>query len=81
MAPASGGCYDTHSRGLIQRWVRITDAAMHEKPRGFGGFRVSPAAFLIDGIEHRRMPPDWMYRPREAPTGGAAASASGPVRR
>ena len=49
------------SRGLIQRWVRITDAAMHEKPRGFPGFRTSPAAFLIDGIQNQRMPPDWIY--------------------
>lgn len=50
-----------YSRGIIQRWVRITDAALHEQPRGFGGFRASPAAFLIDGIQHGRMPPDWMY--------------------
>lgn len=50
-----------HKRGVIQRWVRITDAAMHEKPRGFPGFRVSPAAFLIDGISHRRTPPDWWH--------------------
>ena len=48
-------------RGLIQRWIAITDAAMHEKPRGFAGFRVSPAAFLIDGIEHGRTPPDWWH--------------------
>lgn len=47
--------------GLISRWVRITDVAMHEKPRGFSGFKVSPAAFLIDGIRHNRTPPDWMY--------------------
>ncbi|MSQ97581.1 MAG: hypothetical protein EXR98_23930 [Gemmataceae bacterium] len=51
----------THSRGLLQRWVRITDAAIHEKPRGFAGFRVSPAAFLIDGVENNRTPPDWFY--------------------
>jgi hypothetical protein len=51
----------THSRGLIQRWVRITDAALHEGPRGFAGFTVSPAAFLIDGIQHGRTPPDWMH--------------------
>ncbi len=48
-------------RSLVQRWVRITEAAMHEHPRGFPGFRVSPAAFLMDGVEHQRMPPDWMY--------------------
>ena len=33
---------------------------MHEKPRGFEGFRVSPAALLIDGITHNRTAPDWM---------------------
>jgi hypothetical protein len=49
------------SRGLIQRWIRITDAAMHEKPNGFPGFKASPAAFLIDGIQNERMPPDWIY--------------------
>jgi hypothetical protein len=50
-----------HARSLIQRWIRITDAAMHEKPRGFTGFRVSPAAFLIDGVQNSRTPPDWLY--------------------
>lgn len=50
-----------HGRGLVQRWLRITDAAMHEKPRGFAGFKVSPAAFLIDGVRHNRTPPDWMH--------------------
>jgi hypothetical protein len=50
-----------HSRALIQRWVRITDAAVHEHPSGFAGFKVSPAAFLIDGIQNERMPPDWIY--------------------
>lgn len=59
--PAIRRLFQTHSRGLIQRWVRITDAAMHEKPRGFTGFRVSPAAFLIDGIENGRTAPDWMH--------------------
>jgi len=49
------------SRGLIQRWIHVTDVAMHEKPRGFPGFRASPAAFLMDGIQNRRMPPDWIY--------------------
>jgi hypothetical protein len=53
--------FKQHSRALIQRWVRITDAAVHEHPRGFGGFKVSPAAFLIDGIQNERMPPDWIY--------------------
>lgn len=49
-----------HGRGVVQRWVRITDAAMHEQPRGFAGFKVSPAAFLIDGIQNGRTAPDWM---------------------
>jgi hypothetical protein len=49
------------SRGLIGRWVRITDATMHENPRGFPGFKVSPAAFLIDGIQNNRTPPDWFH--------------------
>ncbi len=49
------------ARGLIQRWINITDAAMHDQPRGFPGFKVSPAAFLIDGIQNHRMPPDWVY--------------------
>ncbi|MFL5330492.1 MAG: hypothetical protein ACJ8C4_16435 [Gemmataceae bacterium] len=29
-----------HNQSLIQRWVHITDIAMHEKPKGFPGFRV-----------------------------------------
>lgn len=49
------------SRNALQRWVRITDAAMHEKPQGFPGFKANPAAFLIDGVQHNRMPPDWMH--------------------
>lgn len=53
--------FKQYSRGLIQRWIRITDAAMHEKPHGFPGFRSSPAAFLIDGIQNHRLPPDWIY--------------------
>lgn len=59
--PAIRRLLKTHKKAIIQRWLRITEAAMHEKPRGFDGFRVSPAAFLIDGIEHGRMPPDWMF--------------------
>lgn len=50
-----------HARGRIQQWLTITEAALHEKPRGFPGFRVSPAAFLIDGLQNNRLPPDWMY--------------------
>lgn len=53
--------FSQFSRGLIQRWIRVTDAAMHENPRGFSGFKNSPAAFLIDGIQNERMPPDWIY--------------------
>ena len=34
---------------------------MHEKPRGFSGFKTSPAAFLIDGIQNNRTPPDWFH--------------------
>ena len=49
------------TRGMIGRWVKITDAAMHEKPRGFAGFKVSAAAFLIDGIQNSRTPPDWWF--------------------
>jgi hypothetical protein len=59
--PAIRRLFQNHGRNLIQRWVRITDAAMHEKPRGFAGFRVSPAAFLIDGVQNQRTPPDWMH--------------------
>jgi len=49
------------SHSVIKRWVRITEAAMHEKPRGFTGFKVSPAAFLIDGVQNNRTPPDWFH--------------------
>jgi len=48
-------------RGRIRQWVTITEAALHEQPRGFPGFRVSPAAFLVDGLQNNRLPPDWMY--------------------
>lgn len=50
-----------HARGLISRWVKIADAAMHERPKSFPGFKVSPAAFLIDGIQNNRTPPDWWF--------------------
>jgi hypothetical protein len=53
--------FHEHSRAAIERWLRITDAALHEKPHGFSGFKVSPAAFLVDGVQHNRLPPDWMY--------------------
>jgi hypothetical protein len=53
--------FGEHPRGRIRQWLTITEAALHEKPRGFPGFRVSPAAFLIDGLQNNRLPPDWMY--------------------
>ena len=53
--------FKQYSRGLVQRWIRVTDAAMHEQPHGFPGFKTSPAAFLIDAIQNERMPPDWIY--------------------
>jgi len=53
--------FTNHSRGLIQRWVRITETAMRDAPRGFAGFKRSPAAFCRDGIQNNRMPPDWMH--------------------
>jgi hypothetical protein len=49
------------TRSNIQRWIKITDAAMHEKPQGFPGFKASPAAFFIDGVQNQRLPPDWIY--------------------
>lgn len=59
--PAIRRLFKDHSRSLIQRWVRITEAALHDRPRGFPGFRVAPAAFLIDGVRNNRTPPDWMH--------------------
>jgi hypothetical protein len=49
------------SRRLIEQWIRVTDAAMHERPRGFPGFKTSPAAFLMDAIQNEGTPPDWIY--------------------
>jgi hypothetical protein len=49
------------AREQIQKWIRITDAAINERPQAFPGFKTSPAAFLIDGIQNQRMPPDWIY--------------------
>ena len=59
--PAIQRLFRDHGRSVIERWVRITDAAMHEHPSGFSGFRVSPAAFLIDGVQNSRTPPDWWH--------------------
>jgi hypothetical protein len=59
--PAIRRLLKSHSRQGIQQWLRITDAAIHEKPRGFPGFKSSPAAFLIDGLQHKRTPPDWFH--------------------
>jgi hypothetical protein len=50
------------SRPVLDRWLRITEAAVNEKPAGFPGFKVSPAAFFVDGVLNERMPPDWMYQ-------------------
>ncbi len=33
--------FQNFSRDAISRWVKITDAAMHELPRGFSGFKVT----------------------------------------
>lgn len=49
------------SRGLIQRWIHVTDTAMHEQPRGFPGFKTSPAAFFMNAVQNERLPPDWIY--------------------
>jgi hypothetical protein len=59
--PAVRRLMKAHTRSLIQKWIKITDAAMHDKPSGFPGFKVSPAAFLIDGVQNDRLPPDWIY--------------------
>lgn len=48
-------------QGLIQRWIRVTDTAMHEQPSGFPGFKSSPVAFFMDAIQNERMPPNWIY--------------------
>ncbi len=53
--------FKQQARGNLQKWICITDAAMHERPRGFPGFKVSPAAFLIDALQHNRLPPDWVF--------------------
>lgn len=50
-----------YSASKIERWVQITDAAMNESPSGFGGFRTSPAAFIVDALQNNRMPPDWWH--------------------
>jgi hypothetical protein len=53
-------------RGVLERWLRITEAAVKDKPRGFPGFKVSPAAFFVDGVLNDRTPPDWMYQLEKA---------------
>jgi len=53
-------------RSMIERWLKITESAMKDKPVGFPGFKVSPAAFFIDGVLNERMPPDWMYQLEKA---------------
>lgn len=56
----------TYPRNRLQRWVQVTDAAMHEKPQGFARFRASPAAFLIDGVQHDRPLPEWFHAHEKA---------------
>lgn len=60
--PMIGKVLRTCQRSVIERWLKITEAAMKDKPQGFPGFKVSPAAFFIDGVLNDRMPPDWMYQ-------------------
>jgi hypothetical protein len=52
----------TCQRGMLERWLRITQTAMRDEPHGFPGFKKSPAAFFVDGVLNERMPPDWMYQ-------------------
>ena len=59
--PAIQRVFRQCTRGNIERWLRITDAAMHERPTGFPGFKSSPAAFFIDAVQNQRLPPDWIY--------------------
>ena len=59
--PAIRRLLKTFSHGVIKRWIRVTEAAMHENPRGFSGFSASPAAFLIDGVQNNRTPPNWFH--------------------
>ena len=59
--PAIRHLLKTFSHGVIKRWIQVTEAAMRENPRGFSGFRASPAAFLIDGVHNNRTPPDWFH--------------------
>ena len=60
--PMIGKLLATSSRHVLDRWLRITEAATKGKPAGFPGFKVSPAAFFVDGVLNERMPPDWMYQ-------------------
>ena len=45
----------------VQRWAEITLIAMEKTPRGFPGFKTSPQAFCMHGIQNAHMPPDWYY--------------------
>ncbi|MBN8625803.1 MAG: hypothetical protein J0M17_09965, partial [Planctomycetes bacterium] len=60
--PMIGKVLRTCQRSVIERWLKITEAALKDKPQGFPGFKVSPAAFFVDGVLNERMPPDWMYQ-------------------
>ena len=53
--------FNQFSRGLLQRWINVTEVAMKEQPRGFPGFKTSPAAFFVDAVQNNRLPPDWIY--------------------
>jgi hypothetical protein len=33
----------TYARGAVHRWIQITEVAMRDGPKGFSGFRISPA--------------------------------------
>lgn len=45
----------------VERWAEITLIAMEKTPRGFSGFKTSPQAFCMNGIQNAYLPPDWYY--------------------
>ena len=53
---------------MLNQWVDITLAAKERRGRSF--FRKSPAAYLIDNLNHAskgtRLPPDWWHDIRKA---------------
>jgi len=56
-------CMAQYSADLVQQWVDITLAARERHGASF--FRRSPAAYLIDNLQHaakgQRTPPDWWH--------------------